>query len=181
MAIGTLIVATAKVVGNYIAKNGIAKAIKKFTKNSITEGKKHYADVIKKDGGKTAEKAANIKKIKPVQAANANSRATLRKGIIGGSVVVGGGVATAYELNKDKKKKKADKDTDKPKSVPKGLRESIAKDKKKVKPTPKKKPVAKKKVEEKKKKQLMMKEKYTGKDSNVKFNSRGGMLKKGKK
>ncbi len=33
----------------------------------------------------------------------------------------------------------------------------------------------------KKKKKLMMKEKYTGKDSNVKFNSRGGMLKKGKK
>jgi len=68
-----------------------------------------------------------------------------------------------------------------PKSIPKGLRESIAKDKKKAKPTPKKKPVAKKIVEEKKKKQLMMKEKYTGKDSNVKFNSRGGMLKKGKK
>jgi len=68
-----------------------------------------------------------------------------------------------------------------PKPIPKGLRESIAKDKKKVKPTPKKKPVAKNKVEEKKKKQLMMKEKYTGKDSNVKFNSRGGMLKKGKK
>ena len=216
MALGTLIVGTAKVVGNYIAKNGIAKAIKKFTKNSIAEGKKHYADVIKKDGGKTAEKAANIKKIKPVQAANANSRATLRKGIIGGSVVVGGGVATAYELNKDKKKKKADKDKKKttksktktyaemvkedkakgkakvlarrdnsekpdPKPIPKGLRESIAKDKKKDKPTPKKKPVAKKKVEEKKKKQLMMKEKYTGKDSNVKFNSRGGMLKKGKK
>ncbi len=33
----------------------------------------------------------------------------------------------------------------------------------------------------KKKKQLMMKRSTTGKDSNVKFNSRGGMLKKGKK
>jgi len=41
----------------------------------------------------------------------------------------------------------------------------------------------KKKAEDKKKKttQLYMKEKKTGKDSNVKFNSRGGMLKKGKK
>ena len=63
-----------------------------------------------------------------------------------------------------------------PKSIPKGLRESIAKDKKKVKPVEKK-----KLVEEKKKKQLMMKEGKTKKDSNVKFNSRGGMLKKGKK
>ena len=33
------------------------------------------------------------------------------------------------------------------------------------------------KVEDKKK-QLMMKEKYSGKDSNVKFNARGGMMKK---
>ena len=55
-------------------------------------------------------------------------------------------------------------------------------------PTPKKKPTTPPKAPppkpdsvKKKKKQLMMKEKYTGKDSNVKFNSRGGMLKKGKK
>tara|TARA_R110000737_G_scaffold294142_1_gene300739 strand:- start:37 stop:642 length:606 start_codon:yes stop_codon:yes gene_type:complete len=103
--IPALIAATAGVVGRYIAKNGIAKAIKKYTKNAITEGKKHYADVIKKDGGKTAEKAANIKKIKPVQAANANSRATLRKGLkIGGA-----GVAAAYELSKDDKKTTKDK------------------------------------------------------------------------
>lgn len=54
--------------------------------------------------------------------------------------------------------------------------------------TPKKKPATPPKAPppkpdsvKKKKKQLMMKEKYTGKDSNVKFNSRGGMLKKGKK
>jgi len=39
----------------------------------------------------------------------------------------------------------------------------------------------KKKVKVKKKPQQYMTEKYTGKDSNVKFNSRGGMLKKGKK
>jgi hypothetical protein len=202
--IPALIAATAGVVGRYIAKNGIAKAIKKYTKNAITEGKKHYADVIKKDGGKTAEKAANIKKIKPVQAANANSRATLRKGLgIGGA-----GVATAYELSKDDKKtttKSSDKavsgnyamdesankpvnknKTDRPtvtkpkatertyeryrkepKPVPKGLREGIAKDKNKVTP----------KVEDTKK-QLMMKEKYSGKDSNVKFNAKGGMMKK---
>ncbi len=103
--IPALITATAGVVGRYIAKNGIAKAVKKYTKNAITEGKKHYADVIKKDGGKTAEKAANIKKIKPVQAANANSRATLRKGLkIGGA-----GVAAAYELSKDDKKTTKDK------------------------------------------------------------------------
>ena len=36
-------------------------------------------------------------------------------------------------------------------------------------------------AKEKKNKQLMMKEGKTKKDSNVKFNSRGGMLKKGKK
>tara|TARA_R110000822_G_C14971641_1_gene457400 strand:+ start:34 stop:543 length:510 start_codon:yes stop_codon:yes gene_type:complete len=107
MALGTLIVGTAKVVGNYIAKNGIAKAIKKFTKNSIKEGKKHYADVIKKDGGKTSKKASDIKKMKPVQAANANSRATLRKGLGIGAGTVGtiGAVAlAANKLSKDDKK-----------------------------------------------------------------------------
>ena len=53
--------------------------------------------------------------------------------------------------------------------------------KKVVKKTPPKAPPPKPDSVKKKKKQLMMKEKYTGKDSNVKFNSRGGMLKKGKK
>mgnify|MGYP001124110682 CR=1 FL=1 len=53
--------------------------------------------------------------------------------------------------------------------------------KKVVKKTPPKVPPPKPDSVKKKKKQLMMKEKYTGKDSNVKFNSRGGMLKKGKK
>ena len=53
--------------------------------------------------------------------------------------------------------------------------------KKVVKKTPPKAPPPKPKSIKPKKKQLMMKEKYTGKDSNVKFNSRGGMLKKGKK
>jgi len=102
-----LITATAGVVGRYIAKNGIAKAIKKYTKNAIKEGKKHYADVIKKDGGKTSKKASDIKKMKPVQALNANSRATLRKGLgIGaGTVSTIGAVAyTANELSKDNKK-----------------------------------------------------------------------------
>ena len=53
--------------------------------------------------------------------------------------------------------------------------------KKVVKKAPPKAPPPKPDSVKKKKKQLMMKEKYTGKDSNVKFNSRGGMLKKGKK
>lgn len=93
-------------------------------------------------------------------------------------------------LKADKAKKKKDNST-KPKGAdPKGL----MKPKKKVE-QPKKKPnippkappskpdSVKKKAEDKKKKttQLYMKEKKTGKDSNVKFNSRGGMLKKGKK
>ena len=203
--IPALITATAGVVGRYIAKNGIAKAVKKYTKNAITEGKKHYADVIKKDGGKTAEKAANIKKIKPVQAANANSRATLRKGLkIGGA-----GVAAAYELSKDDKKTTKDKtqasklpttksktesyaemvkkdkakgkakvlarrDKNKkpePKPIPKGLRESIAKDKKIVKVTPKKKPIEKKNVvkEKKKKNSTQLYMKKDGKNTLVEF------------
>ncbi len=45
----------------------------------------------------------------------------------------------------NKLKKKTDKNKAKPKLVPKGLRESIAKDKKKVKPIEKKKPIIKKK------------------------------------
>ena len=69
-------------------------------------------------------------------------------------------------LRADERKTKP-KVTPNSKPVPKGLRESIAKDKKKVTP----------KVEDTKK-QLMMKEKYSGKDSKVKFNSKGGMMKK---
>ena len=62
---------------------------------------------------------------------------------------------------------------------PKGL----MKPKKKPNIPPKAPPSRPKKKEDSKKKntQLYMKEKNTGKDSNVKFNSRGGMLKKGKK
>jgi len=69
-----------------------------------------------------------------------------------------------------------------------GVSEDPSKSDAKPIPTPKKKPATppkapppKPKSIKPKKKQLMMKEKYTGKDSNVKFNSRGGMLKKGKK
>ena len=79
----------------------------------------------------------------------------------------------AYEIgkeaSKDKPKKKVEQPKKKPNVPPKA-------------PPPKPK-IEKKKKEETKKKntQLYMKEKNTGKDSNVKFNSRGGMLKKGKK
>ena len=69
-------------------------------------------------------------------------------------------------LRADERKTKP-KVTPNSKPVPKGLREGIAKDTKKVTP----------KVEDTKK-QLMMKEKYSGKDSKVKFNSKGGMMKK---
>jgi len=67
-------------------------------------------------------------------------------------------------------------------------KEELAKLKKKkvVKKIPPKAPPpkpdsVKKKVKVKKKPQQYMTEKYTGKKSGVKFNSRGGMLKKGKK
>ena len=65
-----------------------------------------------------------------------------------------------------------------PKSKRKGPPARVA-TKKKSKPPepPKSRPKVTKKVEDKKK-QLMMKEKYSGKDSNVKFNARGGMMKK---
>ena len=60
-----------------------------------------------------------------------------------------------------------------------GIKKKVVK---KIPPkAPPPKPDSVKKKVKVKKKQLMMKEKYTGKDSNVKFNSRGGMLKKGKK
>ena len=76
-----LIYAAGAVVARYIAKRGLQAAAKKFTTKAISEGKKHAADLLKKNGGQTAQKAANIKNIKPVQAANANSRSTLRKGL----------------------------------------------------------------------------------------------------
>jgi len=72
-------------------------------------------------------------------------------------------------LMKPKTKKKVEQPKKKPNIPPKA-------------PPPRPKSI-KKQAEDKKKKttQLYMKEKKTGKDSNVKFNSRGGMLKKGKK
>ena len=102
-----LVAAAAGVVARFIAKRGLAAAAKKFTKKAVDEGKKHAADVLKKDGGKTAEKAANIKKMKPVQSANANSRATLRKGIaVGGTGVGAASLVKISELKVDLKKAK---------------------------------------------------------------------------
>ena len=75
----------------------------------------------------------------------------------------------AYEIGKEASKDKTKKKVEQPKKKP-----NIP---------PKAPPSRPKKAEDKKKKttQLYMKEKNTGKDSNVKFNSRGGMLKKGRK
>jgi len=93
-----LIYAVGSVVAIFIAKKCLTAALKKFTKKAISEGKKHADDLLKKDGGKTAKKAANIKKMKPVQAANANSRSTLRKGL--GVAAVGVGVPSALAIAK---------------------------------------------------------------------------------
>jgi len=79
MAIPLLVYAAAPIVARYIAKKGIGAAIKKFTKRAITEGKKHADDVFKKNGGRTAEKAKNIEKMRPVQNATANNRKTIRQ------------------------------------------------------------------------------------------------------
>ena len=106
-----LISAGASVVARFIAKKGLQAAIKKFTKKAITEGKKHAADLLKKNGGQTAQKAANIKNIKPTQALNANSRSTLRKGLGVGAAAgaVGSAAATAKVLS-DKNELKRKKD-----------------------------------------------------------------------
>jgi len=102
--VAPVIAAGVMAVARYIAKQGITKAIKKYGQKSVTEAKKHVKDVTKKDGGRTAEKAANIKKIKPVQAANANSRATLRKGFGVGVGIVGAGATIKVKDLKEKLK-----------------------------------------------------------------------------
>jgi hypothetical protein len=63
------------------------------------------------------------------------------------------------------------------------FKKKVEQPKKKPNIPPKAPPTRPKKAEDMKKKttQLYMKEKNTGKDSNVKFNSRGGMLKKGRR
>jgi len=104
-----------------------------------------------------------------------------------GKLVVGGGTLATLasiwnEIDPTKVKKMGDgtlraEDLKKKKKM---VKKKVVK-KKVVKKTPPKAPPPKPDSVKKKKKQLMMKEKYTGKDSNVKFNSRGGMLKKGKK
>ena len=103
-----------------------------------------------------------------------------------GKLVVGGGTLATLasiwnEIDPTKVKKMGDgtlraEDLKKKKKM---VKKKVVK---KIPPkAPPPKPDSVKKKVKVKKKQLMMKEKYTGKDSNVKFNSRGGMLKKGKK
>jgi len=106
------------------------------------------------------------------------------KGVGLGSAVtatVGAGGKFIYDLTTEKSGSKTPRGAD-----PKGLmkpKKKVEQPKKKPNIPPKAPPSRPKKKEDKKKKttQLYMKEKNTGKDSNVKFNSRGGMLKKGKK
>jgi len=103
-----------------------------------------------------------------------------------GKLVVGGGTLATLasiwnEIDPTKVKKMGDgtlraEDLKKKKKM---VKKKVVK-KKVVKKTPPKAPPPKPDSVKKKKKQLMMKER-SGKDSNVKFNSRGGMLKKGKK
>lgn len=95
-----LIYAAGAAVARYIGKRGITAAAKKFTKKALSEGKKHADDVLKKNGGKSPEKAANIKKIRPVQNANANSRKTTRRAGLGGFVI--GAAATKSKTYKTK-------------------------------------------------------------------------------
>ena len=101
------------------------------------------------------------------------------------TATVGAGGKLVYDLTTGKTGSKKPQGAD-----PKGLmkpKKKVEQPKKKPNVPPKAPPSKpksiKKKAEDKKKKttQLYMKEKRTGKDSNVKFNSRGGMLKKGKK
>ena len=99
MAIPLLVYAAAPIVARYIAKKGIGAAIKKFTKKAINEGKKHADDVFKKNGGRTAEKAENIKKMRPVQNASANNRKTIRQTV---AVAVPSTGAATYMLTKGK-------------------------------------------------------------------------------
>ena len=95
-----LIYAAGAIVARFIVKKGLTAAAKKFTKKAIVQGKKHADDLLKKNGGETVKKAANIKKIKPVQNMNANSRATLRKGVTIGAGTTA--VAAAAKLKKQK-------------------------------------------------------------------------------
>ena len=138
MAIPLLVYAAAPIVARYIAKKGIGAAIKKFTKKAINEGKKHADDVFKKNGGKTAEKAANIKKMRPVQNASTNNRITMRRA---GATGIGIGAAgTALSMKGDKDKPKTSSMTTKGKSEnPKsrGMSEKKPKSRNTVKDKPK--------------------------------------------
>ena len=114
------------------------------------------------------------------------------KGAATGSAItatVGAGGKLVYDLTTGKTGGKKPQGAD-PKGLMKPKKKTVEPFKKKVEQPkkrpnipPKAPPTRPKKAEDSKKKttQLYMKEKRTGKDSNVKFNSRGGMLKKGKK
>ena len=72
------------------AKRAAAIA-KKAAAAAKKETGKHVDDLV----GKPKRNAEGIKKIKPVQKSNTNSRSTLRKGIVGGAAVGAAGVGVA--------------------------------------------------------------------------------------
>jgi len=122
-----LIYAAGATVARYIIKNGAVKAAKKFTKAALSEGKKHADDVLKKNGGKSAETAANIKKMRPVQTSTANHRKTVRRAGLGG-VAIGAVAATKSKISFHNK-------TDKTESVAAKSDKPTSKSESAVKPT----------------------------------------------
>ena len=164
-----------------VTYTGVMKAINKLTKPMQEK-------VLKKLGLSTKGLPGRTSKKDGITVGK--DRVKIEKKIdklVGGGIGVGGTVAayTAGDFINDllgiKKMGDGTLRADERKKIGKSKSETVTPFKKKVvKKTPPKAPPPKPNSIKPKKKQLMMKDK-SGKDTNVKFNSRGGMLKKGKK
>ena len=165
-----------------VSYTGVMKAINNLTKPMQEKVLKKLGLSTKDLPGRTSKEAGitvgkqRVKIEKKIDQLKGGGKALVGVGAVAAAYSAGDFINDLLGIKKtgdgtlradEKKTNPRPKVTPKPKSIPKGLREGIAKDKKKVAP----------KVEDKKK-QLMMKEKYSGKDSKVKFNAKGGMMKK---
>ena len=79
-----LVGAALAAAGRLLASKGAQAVIKKYGSSIAKQVKAHFDDFTK-----VKPNAANIKKMKPVQAANSNSRSTLRTGLGYGAGTVG--------------------------------------------------------------------------------------------
>ena len=98
-----LVYAAGAIVARFIAKKGLAAAIKKFTKKAISEGKKHAKDMVTKPTAGQGGTKAGVRAMR-------NARTLGRQAVVAGAIGVGVPSALAIaKLRANLKKAKTEK------------------------------------------------------------------------